>query len=105
MGLPLLCQAQSSSDLQQQLITALSGISRCHKPTFSPDSLRVAMICDIKGIPQVWITRAEGGWPTLAIDSKSEVTGVYWSPTEDWLAYSEAPGGGRNEQTYYLVPW
>jgi dipeptidyl aminopeptidase/acylaminoacyl peptidase len=73
-------------------------------PTFSPDSLRLAMICDIKGIPQVWITPAKGGWPTLAIDSKSEVTSVYWSPTQDWLAYSEAPDGGLNEQTYIARP-
>jgi dipeptidyl aminopeptidase/acylaminoacyl peptidase len=104
MGGPIFCQAHDSADTQQQFVSALSEISRCHMPTFSPDSLRLAMICDIKGIPQVWTAPAKGGWPTLAIDTKSEATSVYWSPTQDWLAFSEAPGGGLNEQVYIARP-
>ncbi|MFC5862134.1 S9 family peptidase [Acidicapsa dinghuensis] len=96
--------AQDSAQAQQDFITALSGISRCHMPSFSADSRRLAMICDINGIPQIWVTPAEGGWPTLAVASKNEVTSVYWSPTQDWLAYSEAPEGGLNEQTFIARP-
>jgi dipeptidyl aminopeptidase/acylaminoacyl peptidase len=96
--------AQNPSDEQTQFVKALSGISRCHMPSFSPDSLQLAMICDISGVPQAWIVPASGGWPTQTTVGTNEVTSVYWSPTENWLAYSEAPGGGLNEQTYVVRP-
>jgi dipeptidyl aminopeptidase/acylaminoacyl peptidase len=73
-------------------------------PSFSPDGQRVAMICNLAGTPQVWIVGVNGGWPSLAISTTDEVTSVYWSPTQEWLAFSEAPGGGLNEQTYIVRP-
>ncbi|MFZ0298838.1 MAG: S9 family peptidase [Candidatus Sulfotelmatobacter sp.] len=73
-------------------------------PSFSPDSLRLVMICDLSGIPQVWTVPAEGGWPTLAVNTQNEVTDIFWSPSQDWLAYSEAPAGGLNEQIYIVRP-
>jgi dipeptidyl aminopeptidase/acylaminoacyl peptidase len=82
----------------------MSHISRCGNPTFSPDGKRLAVICDLTGTPEVWTVSADGGWPSLVTDLPNPVTAVYWSPTSDWLAFSEAPGGGLNEQTFLIHP-
>jgi dipeptidyl aminopeptidase/acylaminoacyl peptidase len=96
--------AQNPPGEQAQFVQALSGISRCHMPAFSSDSLQLAMICDLSGVPQIWRAPAGGGWPTRVTDGSNEVTSVYWSPAQDWLAFSEAPNGGLNEQTYVVRP-
>jgi dipeptidyl aminopeptidase/acylaminoacyl peptidase len=108
---PLLClmmcrvaTAQETDKRLKTLVTQMSRITRCGNPTFSPDGKRLAVVCDLTGIPQVWIVDAAGGWPRLVTDMPNPVTTVFWSPKSDWVAFSAAPGGGLNEQTYLIRP-
>jgi dipeptidyl aminopeptidase/acylaminoacyl peptidase len=91
-------------DQTRQLVESLSKVSRCHKPTFSPDGRRIAMICDLTGTPQLWTVNARGGWASLVTNSSDAVTSAYWSPREDWIAFSRSPSGGLNEQIYIVRP-
>jgi len=77
-------------DQTRQLVESLSQVSRCHNPTFSPDGRRIVMICDLTGTPQVWTVNARGGWPSLVTNSSDAVTTAYWSPGEDWIAFSRS---------------
>jgi dipeptidyl aminopeptidase/acylaminoacyl peptidase len=97
-------QSAFPNDQTRQLVEALSKISRCHNPTFSPDGRRIAMICDLTGTPQLWTVSASGGWPSLVTNSLDSVTSAYWSRTENWIAFSRAPGDGSNEQVYIVRP-
>ncbi len=108
---PLLClmmcrvaTAQETDKQLKTLVTQMSRITRCGNPSFSPDGKRLAAVCDLTGIPQVWLVDAVGGWPRLVTDMPNPVTTVFWSPKSDWLAFSAAPGGGLNEQTYLIRP-
>ena len=91
-------------DQTRHLVESLSQVSRCHRPTFSPDGHRVAMICDLTGTPQLWTVNKRGGWPSLVTNSSDSVTSAYWSPKEDWIAFSRSPSGGLNEQIYIVRP-
>lgn len=104
LGLTAIAPAQASGDELTALVSSMSRITRCGNPTFSPDGKRLAVICDLTGTPEVWTVSADGGWPTLVTDLPNPVTSVYWSPTSDRLAFSEAPGGGLNEQTFLIHP-
>lgn len=97
-------QQAGATKTRRVLNASLVQPSHCHAPTFSPDGERLAMICDYSGLPQVWIVGARGGRPVHAIKTTSAVTGVYWSSSQDIIAFSEAPQGGLNEQTYIARP-
>src|SRR5215469_3968456 len=77
-------------------VTRMARIGRCGSPSFSPDSKTLAFVCDMSGIPQVWTSSSDGGWPNLVTTLNDPVSQVEWSPTSDWLALSVAPGGGMN---------
>jgi len=85
-------------------VTRMARVGSCISPSFSPDGQRLAVICDLSGTPQVWITATDGGWPTQVTALEDPVTRVDWSPVGNWLAISVAPGGGMNTQIYLVHP-
>ena len=95
---------ETSEQQLTDLVTQMSRVTRCGNPTFSPDGTRLAVVCDLTGSPQLWIVGASGGWPSLVTDLPNPVTTAYWSPTSEYLAFSAAPGGGLNEQTFLIRP-
>jgi dipeptidyl aminopeptidase/acylaminoacyl peptidase len=104
LGIPVIGATQGGNDELTALATNMSRITRCGNPTFSPDGNRLAVICDLTGVPEVWTVGLNGGWPNLVTDLSNPITSVYWSPKSDWLAFSAAPGGGMNEQTFLIRP-
>jgi len=95
----------AASDLEE-MVVRMAKIGTCSTPSFSPDGKRLALLCTLGGLPQVWTVSADGsGWPSLVTAVDDQVTGVMWSPTDpDLLAFSLAPGGGLNEQIYTVRP-
>jgi len=95
----------AASDLEE-MVVRMAKIGSCNAPSFSPDGKRLAVICNLSGLPQIWTVAADGtGWPQQATALDDQVTGVLWSPTDpDLLAFSLAPGGGLNEQIYLVRP-
>jgi dipeptidyl aminopeptidase/acylaminoacyl peptidase len=94
-----------ASDLEE-MVVRMAKIGSCSTPSFSPDGKRLAVICNLSGLPQVWTVAADGsGWPSLVTALDDQVSGVLWSPTDpDLVAFSLAPGGGLNEQIYTVRP-
>jgi dipeptidyl aminopeptidase/acylaminoacyl peptidase len=94
-----------ASDLEE-MVVRMAKIGSCSTPSFSPDGKRLALLCTLGGLPQVWTVASDGsGWPSLVTAVDDQVTGVQWSPTDpDLLAFSLAPGGGLNEQVYTVRP-
>ncbi|HKH43756.1 MAG TPA: S9 family peptidase [Thermoanaerobaculia bacterium] len=94
-----------ADDDVRELVTRLAKVGSCTSPSFSPDAKRLAMICNLSGLPQVWTVPVEGGWPTQVTALDDQVTGIDWSPVDpEVLALSLAPGGGLNEQVYVVRP-
>jgi len=93
----------TDTDLERS-VALMARIGYCAGPTFSPDGKRIAFISNLGGSPQIWTVPVEGGWPEPVTASDDPVTGVEWSPSSDWIAYSLAPGGGMNEQIYLVHP-
>lgn len=96
--------AAAEDDLEA-LVSRMARTGSCSSPSFSPDGRRLAVICNLSGLPQVWTVPTAGGWPTQVTALDDQVSGVEWSPKEsDVLAFSLAPGGGLNEQVYVVRP-
>ncbi len=85
-------------------VSMMMRVRACRGAGLSPDGRRVAFISDITGIPQVWITDVEGGWPELVTALDDPIIHVAWSPEGSWLAFVLAPGGGMNCQVYLVRP-
>ena len=96
--------ARASADDLTTAVARMGRVGTCYAPSFSPDGTRLAFVSDLNGVPQVWTVSAEGGWPELVTALTDQVGGVLWSPTEDWLAFTVAPGGGLNSQIYLIRP-
>jgi len=103
-ALTVLAQETTTPDELTTAVTLMARIGRCGSPSFSPDGKRLAFVCDMSGLPQVWTAPTEGGWPTLVTTLPDPVGSVEWSPVNDWLAVSVAPGGGMNSQIYLVHP-
>lgn len=96
--------ADEAQDLRD-LVVRLGKVGSCTSPSFSPDAKRLAMICSLSGLPQIWTVPVEGGWPSQVTALDDQVSSVEWSPIDpDVLAFSLAPGGGLNEQIYVVQP-
>ncbi|HEV8579798.1 MAG TPA: S9 family peptidase [Thermoanaerobaculia bacterium] len=86
-------------------VERMARVSTSSSPSLSPDGQRVAFVSNRSGVPQVWITTADGVGEARRVGSFDDpVTGVDWSPDGQWLALSVAPGGGLNEQIYLVHP-
>ncbi len=79
---------------------ALASISSSTSPSFSPDGSKIAFVSNATGLPQVWIVSSGGGQPQQVTHLTDPVQSVHWSPSDKWLAYDVAPGGGLNVQVY-----
>jgi dipeptidyl aminopeptidase/acylaminoacyl peptidase len=117
--LAFLCVAASGQDAasrkasagrteQRDEITAtvarMARVGNAGSPNFSPDGKWVSFISNLSGVPQVWVTPVDGGYPRMVTNGDDPVTGAQWSPTSDWLAVTIAPGGGLNTQIYVVKP-
>ena len=97
--------AFAADDELAALVSRMARIGSCAGPSFAPDGKRLAVVCNLSGLPQVWVVSTAGGWPTQVTALDDQVSGVEWSPKEpDVLAFSLAPGGGLNEQVYVVRP-
>src|SRR5258708_22679208 len=96
--------AEQKTDEVTATVTRMARVGSCISPSFSPDGQRLAVICDLGGTPQVWITATDGGWPTQVTALEDPVTRVDWSPVGNLLAMSVAPSGGMNTQIYLAHP-
>ncbi len=85
-------------------VSLMAKICACWSPSFSPDGKYIAFISNLNGIPQVWTVSTTGGWPKLATSTNDQIYAVSWAPTDEWLSYSLAPGGGMNTQIYLVKP-
>src|SRR5262245_7599724 len=100
---PLVAQSPKNAQLVD-LVTRMAKIGRAGSPSFSPDGKRIAYVSDQTGVPQVWVTPAEGGTPVQVTKGDDPIGRVIWSPKGEWLALSIAPGGGMNTQIYVVRP-
>ena len=98
---PLVAQTAKNTQLVD-LVTRMAKIGRAGSPSFSPDGKRLAFVSDQTGVPQVWVTPAEGGTPVQLTKGDDPIARVIWSPKGEWLALSLAPGGGMNTQIYVV---
>jgi len=94
----------SAADDLVRSVALMAKIGASWSPSFSPDGTRVAFVSNLNGIPQVWTTPTQGGFPTLVTAFDDPVGFVTWSPDGKWLAFNVAPGGGFNEQIYIARP-
>src|SRR5260370_40215626 len=85
-------------------VSRMARIGACYSPSFSPDGTQIAFISNLNGRPQVWKTALDGGWPELVTALDDQINRVIWSPAGDWLAFMLAPGGGMNQQVYFVSP-
>lgn len=97
-------EAAAAADALHAEIARMARIGSCGSPSFSPDGSRLAVVCDLSGVPQVWTVDARGGWPRMVTGQDDPVGGVSWSPDGEWLAFTLAPGGGMNQQIYRVRP-
>jgi dipeptidyl aminopeptidase/acylaminoacyl peptidase len=103
--LSLATMPAAAEDDLRELVTRMAKVGSCFSPSFSPDAKRLAVVCNLSGLPQVWIVPTEGGWPSQVTALDDLVSGVVWSPVDpEVLAFSMAPGGGLNEQVYVVRP-
>lgn len=104
MFLAFVVSMSSAEDDLRTTVGRMAKIGSCYSPSFSPDGETVAFISDLNGVPQVWTVPTRGGFPQLVTSLDDQIGGVAWSPTDDWLAFSLAPGGGMNQQIYLIRP-
>ncbi|MCZ6836677.1 MAG: S9 family peptidase [Planctomycetota bacterium] len=110
-SLPALGQENDAPNVALRAeIALMAKIGSCSSPTFSPDGRTIAFISTLSGLPQIWTVSIPtsisggggGGWPTQVTAFEDPVGGIAWSPTSNRIAFSMAPGGGMNSQTYLV---
>jgi len=94
----------SPPDELERAVALMAKAGACWSPSFSPDGSRIAFISNMSGVPQIYVMPAMGGFPVQITALDDAVDSVVWSPTGEHLAFSVAPGGGLNTQTYIVKP-
>jgi dipeptidyl aminopeptidase/acylaminoacyl peptidase len=92
-----------TADFERE-VAAMARVGSCRSPSFSPDGTQIAFVSDLSGIPQVWTIPSGGGFPRAVTTLDDQVGSVAWSPVDDLLAFTVAPGGGMNAQVYVIRP-
>ncbi|MCB1057632.1 MAG: S9 family peptidase [Acidobacteria bacterium] len=85
-------------------VARMGQVGSCGSPSFSADGSRLAVVCDLSGLPQVWTVDAHGGWPIAVTASDDQVGRVEWSPDGAWLAFDAASGGALDTQVWLVRP-
>ncbi len=80
------------------------NIRNAHSPSFSPDGARIAFLCDITGVPQVWSVPAAGGWPDQLTFYPERVSALEYAPAGDRLVFGMDAGGNERQGLYSLTP-
>ncbi len=80
------------------------NIRSAGSPAFSPDGERIAFLTNITGTPQVWMVRADGGWPDQMTFYEDSVAFMSWSPDGSGILFGKAKGGDENAQLYWMSP-
>jgi dipeptidyl aminopeptidase/acylaminoacyl peptidase len=103
--LPLsLVNAQNAASPARYDIERYLNIRSATSPTFSPNADRIAFLTNITGTPQVWMVKAEGGWPEQLTFYGDRVDVVRWSPDGSGLVFAKSRGGDENAQLFWLSP-
>jgi dipeptidyl aminopeptidase/acylaminoacyl peptidase len=92
-----------ASDLAAS-VARMARIGSAFGPGFSSDGKWISFVSAISGVPQLWIVPAEGGFPRMVTNGDDPVVGAEWSPGDEQLAVTIAPGGGLNSQVYVVKP-
>ncbi len=80
------------------------NIRNAHSPSFSPDGARLAFLCDITGVPQVWSVPVAGGWPDQLTFYPERVSALEYAPAGDRLVFGMDAGGNERQGLYSLTP-
>ena len=96
------CLAQKGRELYG--IDRYLNIRSSTSPAISPDGKLIAFLTNITGTPQVWMIKAEGGWPEQMTFYEDRVDFVQWSPDGAGLLFGKAKGGDENAQLYWMSP-
>jgi dipeptidyl aminopeptidase/acylaminoacyl peptidase len=94
-----------SQELSKELtlkVVAMAKVGSCFSPSFSPSGKEIVFISNISGIPQIWKIPSTSGWPIQLTNFNDPVSGVYWSPVSNKIAFQLDPGGGMNSQIFLI---
>ena len=80
------------------------NIRNAFSPSPSPDGSRIAFLCDITGVPQVWGVPARGGWPEQLTFYPERVATVEYSPIGDRVLFGMDAGGDERQGLYSVTP-
>lgn len=98
--------AHTTADRRKQAysFSRFLNVRAAHTPTPSPDGARVAFLCDITGVPQVWSVPIDGGWPDQLTYFSERVSTIEYSPTGKHLLFGMDVGGNERQGLYSLAP-
>lgn len=88
-----------SSELEA-MVSQMAKIGWATDASHSPDGTQIAFLSSESGLPQVWIHDLATQKNRQVTFLDDPVSNVEWSPVDDTLAISVAPGGGLNSQIY-----
>ncbi len=74
------------------------------RPTWSPDGKSIAFISNMSGRNNLWLVRAEGGWPVQLTVSDQRQTAPAWSPDGKWIAYQSDYDGDEQWDIFLVSP-
>ena len=71
-------------------------------PSFSPDGRSICFISDVTGVPQLWQTSLDGGWPDQLTFAADRVMSGRYAHESDLIVYGFDSGGNEREQLFTL---
>ncbi|MEM8984498.1 MAG: S9 family peptidase [Pseudomonadota bacterium] len=92
---------RGESDLAAQ-VARMGAIGFSYGGEYSPDGERIAFISNASGVPNIWMTDADGSNTRQLTRSDDPINAMVWSPSDDTLALTVAPGGGLNTQIFLM---
>jgi dipeptidyl aminopeptidase/acylaminoacyl peptidase len=74
------------------------------RPTWSPDGKSIAFISNMSGRNNLWLVRADGGWPVQLTVSDQRQAAPAWSPDGKWIAYQSDFDGDEQWDIFLVSP-
>ena len=78
------------------------NVHRAHRPSWSPDSTRIAFIADIEGLDQAWLVDIDGDKSVPLTHFEERIELVEWSPRGSHLLVTSDVGGNEHFQLYLI---